>query len=132
MTRLRASHVAFLVSLLTATLNCGSSPRQLVSMNLTPATADAHSYPNGQVQFTATGTYNHAPLTGSVQPALWSIYKPQATATINQNGVAQCGSDVGNFSVLAYAIADPSISQTQQNLLHAKKVVLGTAVLICP
>ncbi|MGH9497206.1 MAG: hypothetical protein ACRD3B_19580 [Candidatus Sulfotelmatobacter sp.] len=74
-------------------------------------------------------------MTEPVQPALWDIYEPQSSPgnpTINQSGLAQCESNAGTFGVTAYAIADPSIPQTQQNLLHATKVVLGTATLTCP
>ncbi len=43
------------------TLACGSSPspdRLLQSVTVAPATAAAQDYPNGQVQFTATGFYS--------------------------------------------------------------------------
>jgi hypothetical protein len=135
MTLLRNFQLAILVVALTVTLSCGNSLRELVAMNLSPSVADAQNYPNGQVQFTASGTYNLYPLTGPVQPALWSIYKPQNTQnipTITQNGLAQCGSAVGTFSVQAYAVSNPSASQTPQNLLTSKQAVLGLASLTCP
>ena len=48
-----------LVLLLAApfTLSCGAGQSQLKSITLSPATADAQAYPDGQVQFTATGYY---------------------------------------------------------------------------
>jgi hypothetical protein len=52
-------HLAFLVSALMTAIGCGSgnAPRQLISMALTPAVANAGTSLNGQVQFSATGTY---------------------------------------------------------------------------
>ena len=55
---LRNFQLAILAVDLTVTLSCGNSLRQLVAMNLSPSVADAQNYPNGQVQFTASGTYN--------------------------------------------------------------------------
>jgi hypothetical protein len=55
-----------LVAVAAATLSCGSgsnASRQLQSITLIPASADAQDYPNGQVQFTATGYYDAAPMT---------------------------------------------------------------------
>jgi len=43
--------------LLLATLSCGSD-RQLQSISIQPPTADAKNFPNGQVQFTATGIFS--------------------------------------------------------------------------
>jgi hypothetical protein len=135
MTLLRNFQLLILVVALALLLSCGNSLRELVAMDLSPNVADAQNYPNGQVQFTATGTYNLYPLSGPVQPALWSIYKPQNTqnvATITQSGLAQCGNAVGTFSVQAYAVSNPSASQTPQNLLTSKQAVLGLASLTCP
>jgi len=36
----------------------GSSPRQLLSVTVTPATANASDFSNGMVQFTATGMFD--------------------------------------------------------------------------
>jgi hypothetical protein len=45
------------------TTGCGTSDpnRALQSISVAPATADAQSFPNGQVQFTATGTFSRPP-----------------------------------------------------------------------
>lgn len=41
---------------------CGNnSPRPLQSVSVNPATADARTFPNGQVQFTAAGIYSAPP-----------------------------------------------------------------------
>jgi len=125
--------VAILLSM--AMLACGSSQRQLTSIALTPATADAQSYPNGQVPFVATGHYNKAPMTAPLQP-VWTVYLlsgQQGNVTISSSGIAQCGAGVvGSFSVLAYAPADPSLPVTNASLLSAKKAAVGTAQIICP
>ena len=125
----------FAISLLLLTgLGCGTSPRQLQSISISPSSAAAQGSPNGQVQFVATGHYNRAPMTASSLPVLWAIPPDghgQAGATITQNGVAQCAPGASTtFYVLAYAPADPSVPVT--GLLITKKVVLGTAVLTCP
>lgn len=104
-------------------------------MTLSPVVGNAVTTPNAQVQFSATGSYNKMPITGSVQPALWDIYLPQTSSgnpTITQNGLAQCQSNSGTFAVTAYAIADLGIPQTPQNLLQTKHAVLATASLVCP
>jgi hypothetical protein len=117
-------------------VGCGSTSRQITSLTLAPPVANAQSYPDGQVKYSATANYNHPPSTAPIQPALWAIQPPQnvqGTATISQNGVAKCGAGAaGNFTVLAYAIADPNTPQTNQNLLKAKKAALGLAQLSCP
>ena len=71
-------------------LNCGSStPRTLQSVSAAPAVADAMNFPNGQVQFVVTGTYNKPPLTVTPQPVTtWQIFP--VLATITQSGVATC------------------------------------------
>jgi hypothetical protein len=43
-----------------------NSGRVLTSITVTPTTADASTFPNGQVTFTATGQFNVPPLTGQV------------------------------------------------------------------
>lgn len=37
--------------------NCGDSTRKLLSISVTPPTADAKDFPLGGVQFSATGTF---------------------------------------------------------------------------
>ena len=98
------SSVALLVSA-ALSLYCNSIPaHQLQSITLTPASADASSYPNGEVQFVASGHYNIAPLTVTPLPATWGTCTQQfATTTavsVTQNGLARCTSDaVGTYTV---------------------------------
>src|SRR5579884_2298020 len=57
----------FAVSLLLALAGCGgmdvgmNSRRVLQSVTVSPATADSQSFPNGQVTFTAMGTFSKPP-----------------------------------------------------------------------
>ncbi len=117
-------------------LACGNTQRQLTSISLSPATADAKSYPLGQVQFVATGHYNKAPVSAPLQPALWSVVlqsAQQGNVTISASGVAECGAGtVGSFSVVAYSPADPSLPDTNASLLNGNKAAVGTAQIMCP
>ncbi len=87
---------------------CGSG-RQLQSVSVSPASADAKNFSGGHVQFTATGTFNRSPSPSPVtSPAiLWCVGEvvsganPTAGicsgnnaqfASVNQSGVAQCTS----------------------------------------
>jgi hypothetical protein len=115
-------------------LGCGSTPRRITSLTINPAVADAQSYPTGQVQYSAIANYNHSPSAGPIEPALWAIKATgNVQGTISQSGVAQCSAGAaGTFIVIAWAIADPQIPQTNHNLLNAKKVAVGIAQLNCP
>lgn len=80
-----------------AILSCGSSSssqHQLQSITLSPASADAQRYPDGQVQFAVTGYYNIALLTVAPLPAKWGACfqsSPTTEISINSTGGAQCG-----------------------------------------
>jgi hypothetical protein len=86
-------------------LNCGSStPRTLQSVSAAPAVADAMNFPNGQVQFVATGTYNKPPLTVTPQPVTaWQV--SAAIATITQSGLATCVSGQSGTAKVQIAVA---------------------------
>ena len=68
---------------------CGMNNRVLNSMTISPASADAQNFTNGQVQFTATGSFSQPPSPAAVTPDTWSSSNVQI-ATIDQNGMAQC------------------------------------------
>ena len=118
-------------------LSCGgsSNARQLQSITLSPATADAQDYPNGQVQFAATGNYISDPRIVNPLAANWgSCYQGAVTSAISVTsaGVAQCASGaVGTYTVWA---DDPSPTS---NCLAVTACgggcfVAGTAQLTCP
>lgn len=64
--RCSSSAVVVLFVFAVFTLACGGTPssqadRSIQSITVRPTTADAQTFPGGQVQFTATGYYNTQP-----------------------------------------------------------------------
>lgn len=91
------AHSALLVLLWTsifALSGCGSStPRTLQSVSVMPSVADAQDFPNGQVQFVATGIFNKPPTRVTpFQVSAWMVNNPStgSIATIDQTGLATC------------------------------------------
>jgi hypothetical protein len=133
---LLSAAVAFLTIALAST-GCGSN-RTLQSVTLTPASADAKNYPNGQVRLVATGTFSKppspSPLTSS--DVLWCAGAAGACAgnimpnvTVDQNGVAQCRPGfVGTATVLA---GTKSTAMTMPDEGPQLKV-FGAAQISCP
>jgi hypothetical protein len=128
------------------TAGCGSGSmmmngtRQLQSLMVTPSAADAQKFPNSQVQFVVTGSFNMAPMSVTSPVVRWSIGNPFATPTpmamatgqpsINANGQAQCNGFVGIVTIEATAPADPNAMISQMNTMTRN--VSGMAQLICP
>jgi hypothetical protein len=108
---------------------CGTaspSPRLLQSVSVTPATADAHAFSNGQVQFTAVGTYSQPPSPSPLTQPGWSLSDP-SIATVSQSGLAQCTAGAsGVVTVRASTPAPCSGTGCTAVLLS------GTAQLTCP
>lgn len=111
-----------------------SGGKLLVFISVTPASADP-SLSNGQVSFTAAGTFNSNPTPISpLSGVIWTVDHPAfggfpdlGRASITQDGLAQCGVGfVGTVRVFATAAADPAFAASLQN----QKV--GTATLVCP
>jgi hypothetical protein len=123
-------------------LSCGansdpSSTRQLLSITLSPATADAQDYPDGQVQFTATGYYNTAPYTVTTLSAGWgTCYQEVSTGAISvsRTGLAQCASGaVGTYTVWANDVRFPLAANCLAiTACGGGCFVAGTAQLTCP
>ena len=108
--------------------------RLLVFVSVTPSSADP-SLANGQVIFTAAGTFNTNPTNISPLPGvIWTVDHPAFSnvpdlgrASITQDGVAQCGIGfIGTVKVFATAPADPTLPASLQNQR------VGTATLVCP
>jgi len=108
--------------------------RLLVFVSVTPASADP-VLANGQVIFTASGTFNSNPTNISPLPGvIWTVDHPAFSgvpdlgrASITQDGVAQCGVGfIGTVKVFATAPADPTFPASLQNQR------VGTATLVCP
>ncbi len=144
MSGLRSRSVGALLLLSSITLNCGGS-RQLKSVTLNPPTADAKNFPNGQVQFTATGIFSNSsmPVTLTSKDITWcyggvaNSMNPVAGqcagnvaqfASVDQNGVAQCNAQFqGSVSILAGVPSAIAMPDTGSPLK-----VYGSAVLTCP
>jgi hypothetical protein len=123
-----------------ALLSCGSSAaqHQLQSITLSPASADAQQYSDGQVQFVVTGYYKTAPLTVAPLPAKWgACYQssPTTEISINSAGVAQCGiGAVGTYVIWANdPLPDTGVySCPSTNACGEGCVFSATAQLTCP
>lgn len=113
--------------LIAAGCGSGNSPRQLQSISLSPTSADAQNFPNGQVQFTATGTFTQPPSPAPTTPLSWNL-SDATLATVSQNGVAQCKSGaVGATKVLALGGTAPCVGTG-----CAAALIVGSAQLTCP
>lgn len=124
-----------LIFLLSTLLGCGGTARQLQSITVSPASANAQNFANKQVQFTATGQFNTDPMTAMPQ-VLWSIGSPFAKApvpagvSIDQNGLAQCTTFMGIVTIQATSPMDPNMPLSQMGMTTSN--VAGTAQLTCP
>ena len=106
---------------------CGNgSPRVLQSISVSPASADAQSFPNGQVQFTVVGTYSQPPSPSPATSSQWLLLEP-GIATISQSGVAQCTPGASGV-VTVKAIAPAPCRGTG----CTAAMLSGTAQLSCP
>ena len=115
---------------------CGSN-HQLQSVSISPAAADAKSYPSGQVQFTATGSFSGQ----SPQP----LKSPQITwctgttngmcagdiiqgAAVDENGLAQCNPNfTGTANIMAGTYTPATLPDGGPQLK-----IFGVAQLTCP
>lgn len=106
---------------------CGNqSSRVLQSVSVSPATADARNFANGQVQFTASGNYNQPPTPSTLTQAEWSLDDP-TIATVSQTGLAQCNPGASG-TVTVKAGTSGSCSGPDCTAVF----VSGTAQLSCP
>jgi len=105
----------FLLALAAAALlACGSSSPNVQSILVSPASADALNYPNGQVQFTAAG-YSSPPSPTPLQvPITWGTCNGASgpsEITVSANGLAQCNSGAsGTYFVSAFELLKASSS----------------------
>jgi hypothetical protein len=133
--------VSFLALILAASfaLSCGARSQgqdPLQSITLSPATADAQDYPNGEVQFIATGYYINPPHKVTPLSAGWgTCYQDASTSevSVTSGGVAKCAPGaVGTYTVWAN---DPPFSNVECLAITACGggcFVAGTAQLTCP
>jgi hypothetical protein len=112
-----------------------SNGRALIVVSVDPAIADPINFPDFQVQFRASGTFNLAPtFADPLTNVVWTVDRPAFSktpdlghASINQNGIARCAPGfAGTVQVIATAAADPSFPVSASNR------VTGTAQMTCP
>jgi hypothetical protein len=113
--------------------NSQSNPGLPQAITLSPAVADAKYYPNGEVQFVATGYYSTPP--SPVTPLavqLWGVCQnnaPTSKVEISKNGLAQCAEGAnGTYSVFA----SDSTMCLAITACGGGCLVTGTAQLTCP
>src|SRR5581483_1669908 len=118
-----------------ASLSCSSNHR-LQSITISPASADAKDFSNGQVQFTAMGNYGMMTQSAPVKVLWWNstpwVLAPTTPPgfNIDSNGVATCTNLTGMFSLWATAPKDQSIAVSQ--MTQSTSQVTATAQLTCP
>lgn len=128
----------FLVIATLSTLGCGSG-RKLQTVSLSPASADAKNFANGQVSFTATGTFTKPPSPNPLtsMQVTWCAGPTAGQcpgninpgATVDQNGVAQClPGFVGTTNIMAGTVRPSSMNPDG----GAQLKVFGSAQLTCP
>ena len=121
-----------------ALLSCGNTNsntyRALIAVSIAPEIADAQSYPNGQVVFTATGTFNVSPLTGPV-PSTKPYNAQFGVANPVPNTIATIVS-TGPSSVTVECAAGASGTVTVFDSASANNgtstLVTGQSLLTCP
>jgi hypothetical protein len=133
--RSSACSVLLVISLLS--FGCGSG-RQLESVALSPTTADAQNFANGQVPFSAAGKFSKPPspqpLTG--KDVTWCVGSSSGVcagninlgATVDQNGFAQC---VAGFSGTATILAGKAPPAMKPDV-GSQMSIFGSAQLTCP
>jgi hypothetical protein len=119
-------------------VGCGMD-RQLKSVTLSPASADAKSFANGQVPFAANGAFSKppSPVPLTSKDVVWCVGNSTGAcagnidlgAIVDGNGVAQCNSGfVGTATILAGTVLSASMNPDGGSQLK----VFGTAQLTCP
>lgn len=144
---MRSSAVLFVFVLLilaaAITLACGSSSSGnttavLESISINPQSADAEKFPNGEVQFVATGYYSAppSPITPLNARAGWGVCfqnAPTTAVSVSSNGLAHCAADAsGTYSVFASDFPNPSLACNVIGACGGGCVVSGYAQLTCP
>ena len=132
-----ATILALLASLLLA---CASSNpntfRYLISIAVTPTTADANKYPNGEVEFTATGTFSQPPITSPVTSAApysgqFSVVNP-ITPPVTVANIVSTGTGTVTVQCAPGASGTVPISITANANNGTPTIVSGGALLTCP
>ena len=145
MTRFASLSALSLLLLVALVMSSCGNGRRLQSVTISPASADAKNYPNGQVPFIATGTFSKppSPVQLTSKDVLWcyggsaSVANPTAGlcagniaqfATVDQNGVAQCAPSFQGTAYILAGTAEPSMNPDAGLVLK----IFGQATLTCP
>lgn len=142
--------IASLIFAAWVTLSCGSnSSRPLQSITLTPTSADAQNYPNGQVPFVAAGHYNSSPTTVTPLQANWAAlseltasgmltYGPVTNeVSVDSIGTAHCAAGAsGTYAVVAWDLQDSKVKYMCSSITDFGEpgcnAVQAIAQLTCP
>jgi hypothetical protein len=132
----------FLLALLLAasfTLSCGAGSQgqdPLQTITISPATADAQDYPNGQVQFIPTGYYTDPSRAVTPLSAMWgTCYQNASTheVSVTAGGVAQCAPGaVGTYTIWANDPPKSNVQCLAMTVCGGGCFVVGSAQLTCP
>ncbi|HEY6770357.1 MAG TPA: hypothetical protein VI386_36905 [Candidatus Sulfotelmatobacter sp.] len=127
----------FLLPIVLVFMGCGGGSHQLQGVQITPAIADARNSPNGQVNFTATGTFNRppSPVTLTSADVVWCVGSGTGTcagnivagATVDQNGVAQCQAGFNGTVTILAGQGKVTMPDTGEQLK-----IFASARLTCP
>jgi hypothetical protein len=123
------------------TLACGSSPSHIPqSVTVSPTSADAQDFPQGQVQFIATAYYNTMPSPVESVSATWGACAQtgidNSGVSVSTSGLAQCvAGSAGQYTVFAF-VPDPNFKGIcgSEGLPCGGSCggAVGTAKLTCP
>jgi hypothetical protein len=128
------------ILLLTSVLisfGCGSGS-QLRSVSVSPSAADAKNFANGQVQFSAVGTFNNSSMPQPLNnnQITWCVGTRAGAcagninlgATVTANGMAACVPGFSGTATILAGKAKPAMSPDQGQQM----TVFGAAQLSCP
>jgi len=129
-----------LLTLLFIAPGCGSS-RTLQSVSVMPAVADAQNFPNGQVNFTATGTFSKPPSPQKLtsQDVTWCVGLTAGAcagniavgAAVDQNGVASCLHQPSGSSKTWIVMAGKAKASMNPDR-GSQMTIFGSAQMTCP
>ena len=129
---------ALVLLLVCGTADCGGG-RDLLSISVSPSSADAQNYAGGQVQFVATGTFSQSPTTAPLTSADvgWCVGSAAGNcngnisggATVDSNGLAQC--QLGFQGTVTLLAGKAETTQVNPDAPYPLKI-FGAAQLTCP
>lgn len=132
--------LAALSAIVLSSAGCGNGNRQLQSITVMPSTADAQTFPGGQVQFSALGDYGGmppkvAPLSSvqwcaSADAGVCVGQNVKPGVTIDPNGLAKC--DAGSAGSWTINANSPPTQASQPGGEMGANIVFGSATLTCP